>query len=405
VRARRGLTGAILAALVFAGGVVAVSRPFGVPRPALPAAADVVHTPSARAEVKRQAGAVLRRQTAALLAGDLDAFTAGALPAARTVLARRFRGLRALGVTRFDQRIDGVSARSEGDWRVAVVAGYCLVERDCDADHARYDILWRTTSAGLRLSGFRLHDPEPWETTELAARAGSRTLVAVPLADRGRLADLSRRAEAAATIADRYTVGGGRVDRYRVFVADAASWKRWYTGFPGRWVTGRSVPAAGGDGRIEVEVPLRRLTPGSADAILRHELTHVATLRSGSFSHRDDAWWLVEGIAEYVELRGGPGDVPGEAAALRLFVRAHRLVSVGVPPPARSASASDAAGRYAVGFFAVDHLMAAYGHAATLNFFRQAVRQGRSLDAAARSAFHKPWSHVNRECATAVRHT
>ena len=330
----------------------------------------------------------------------------------------RFRSLRALRVTRFDQRVDSspfAPAKRGGDWRVAVVADHCLVERDCASDVAIFDTLWRVTSTGLRLSGLRTHDPasacrtcglqtsipaRPWESTELAARVGRRTVVAVPIAHRARLADLSRRAEAAAVTADRYTVGAGRVDRYRVFLADAASWKRWYSDPPGGWVAGRAVPT--GPQRMEVAVLARHMTPDYADELLRHELAHVSTLRTDSHYGRNDVWWLVEGMADYVQQDGGSADDSAERYDLRRFLRSHRLRSVQVTPPAADASPSDAAGRYAVGYFALRHLITRYGRPAALKFFEQAVQQGVGLDTAARSALGVPWAKVDRQCVAAV---
>ncbi|MGK5685485.1 hypothetical protein [Actinoplanes sp. URMC 104] len=394
--------------------------------PVVPPAPAALPRPSASAPnsqwqawVTQEATAALKRQTAALLAGDLAAYTADAVPGARAELGRRFRTLRSLRVTRFEQLIEGnpwAPASRNGDWRVETVADHCFVDTDCTPDVAEFDTLWRVTARGLRLTGFRVQPPtqacyqcvdhtrtltRPWQTTELVARAGRRTLVAVPLAQRGRLTELSRRAEAAAAIADRYTVGAGRVDRYRVFVADKASWRRWYSGFPGTWVAGQAV--ATGRDRIETEVLIGELTDDFADDLLRHELAHVSTLRNNTFYGLEDVWWLVEGMADHVEQAGDPAGAAAERRNLRRFLRSHELTSVAVTPPGSRASDVDAAGRYAVGYFALRHLIGKYGRGKALAFFQQAVQQGIGLETASRSVLGKPWARVDAECLAAIR--
>jgi hypothetical protein len=74
-----------------------------------------------------------------------------------------------------------------------------------------------------------------------------------------------------------------------------------------------------------------------------------------------------------------------------------------VTPPDRDGSATAANARYAVGYYALDHLIAKYGKPATLKFFQWAVQFGIGLDSASVSAFGKPWAEVDRECATAIR--
>jgi hypothetical protein len=405
--ASAGVAGRSPAGVAPAGAGAVLARP----------AADAPGSEHA-AWVAQEALATLTKETAGLLAGNYAMFAAGSAPSAAAALGRRFRSLRALKVTRFEQRIDGTPwppATPGGEWRVSTVVDHCFVEVSCDQDLAFFDTLWRETPRGVRLTGFRAHDRKspcygcplntrvrarPWESTELAAMAGRRTLVAVPVAERGRLADLSRRAEAAAVIADRYTVGAGKVDRYRVFLADKASWKRWYDGYPGDWVAGRAVPTA--RSRVEVEVLAAQMTPDYADALLRHEMAHVSTLRNDSSYGNDDVWWLVEGMADYVKVQAGDR-ARDERQAVRSYLRTRKLGSVIVAPPGRDAGLVEAAGRYAVGYYALDHLIGRYGRPRALTFFEQAVQQGIGLDAASRAAFGKPWTAVDQECAAAVR--
>ncbi|WP_433825848.1 hypothetical protein ACQP2E_27535 [Actinoplanes sp. CA-015351] len=393
-----------------------------VTAPALPRPDPAAPQSEVQAWVGQEVRAAFKAQTEGLLTGDFDRFAGAAQPGDKAVLAElqgRFRTLRSLQVTRFEQRIDGqpYALPKKGTWRVVHIVDHCFVDRDCAADEAVFDSFWVETAAGLRLTGFRPHDRKalcsscqsywthpmsrPWETTELVAQAGARTLLAVPVKYRNRLTELSRRAEKAAAIADHYGVGDGTVGRYLVFVADDASWKRWYTGRPGRWVAGQALPT--GPARIEVEVLASELTSGFADELLTHELAHVSTLRGDSYYGRDDVWFLVEGMADYVQKQRPGVDGYRKRYALDTLLRKRPLRSVSIKPPADDASLLDADGRYAVGFYAVSFLFKKYGKAKTLQFFQGAVQYGIGLDGASQSAFGKPWATVDKESAAHIR--
>ncbi|WIM99489.1 hypothetical protein ACTOB_003144 [Actinoplanes oblitus] len=372
--------------------------------------------------VREEVRAAMKVQTEGLLTGDFTKFAIGAPPgdkALRAELRRRFRTLRALHVTRFDQRVDGQprALPKAGTWQVVHVVDHCFVETDCGTDETVFDSVWAQAPEGLRLVGFRQNDGRshcftcesvdsrsynrPWETTELIAQVGARTLVAVPPRYRNRLADLSRRAEKAAAVADRYRIGAGEVDRYRVFVADDAAWRRWYHHRPGAWVAGMAV--ATGEHRIEVELHASELTADFTDELLTHELAHVATLRNDTHDSQKALWFLIEGMAEYVQQqRPGAGDYPDRDALDHLPHR-RTLRSVSVDPPADDADDRDAAGRYAVGYYAVTFLFGRYGKERTLRFFQDVVQKGIGLDGPSRSVFGKPWATVDKECAAYVR--
>jgi hypothetical protein len=269
----------------------------------------------------------------------------------------------------------------------------------------------------MRLSGFAPHDrkspcwtcasygsrpySQPWETADLAAQVGARTLVAIPAKYRSRLPDLSRRAEKAAAVADRFRIGDTPVDRYRIFVADDPSWQRWFSGHPGKWVAGTAFPT--GPNRIDVEVHASDLTPGFSDELLTHELAHVSTLRNDTYYGQDDVWFLVEGMADYVATQRPGVDGYRKRYALDHLLRRRPLRSVAVEPPADHASLLDADSRYAVGYYTLTYLIKQYGKAKTLQFFQGAVQYGIGLEGASRSAFGKPWSTVDKACAAYVR--
>jgi hypothetical protein len=164
----------------------AVVVPASLPRPAAGAP-----TSAHQEWVTQEAAAALREQTAGLLAGDFDRFATRAQPgnkALRAELQRRFRTLRALRVTRFDQRVDGQPFAIDGkpgSWRVVQLVDLCLVEKDCPVDEAVLDSEWRETATGVELVALKVHDRDaycfdcstqptlftrPWETTELVAQ-------------------------------------------------------------------------------------------------------------------------------------------------------------------------------------------------------------------------------------------
>ena len=96
-----------------------------------------------------------------------------------------------------------------------------------------------TRPAGVRLVAVEpslstADGPRPWEVDELvraAPASGWSSRRRRGTAPRPAPA-CSREAERAATVADRYAVGGRRPARYLVFFAGPAEWKRWYGGEP-----------------------------------------------------------------------------------------------------------------------------------------------------------------------------
>ncbi len=154
-----------------------------------------------------------------------------------------------------------------------------------------------------------------------------------------------------------------------------------------------------------MSVHITSLTASFTAELLIHELGHVATLRTNGHIDRDYLWWLIEGMAEHVQQNGTPPSRDEGRGDLRRQLSSRTLRSVQVEPPARNGSAAVARARYAIGYYALTHLLGRYGKPATLKFFEQAVQQGVGLDTASRSAFGKPWATVDRETAAAVQRT
>ncbi|MEU4566571.1 hypothetical protein [Micromonospora sp. NPDC023956] len=353
--------------------------------------------------------AQLGRQAGALLRGDRDGFLAVAEPAARVDLGRRFTALRALRIAVWRAESSGQPTPTPGrpgQWRQVVTYRYCLVVPTCTPSPVLAATRWRETSDGPRLvavepSASAETGTRPWEVSELVAAVGRRTVVATTPDLRTRLPGLLAEAEAAATVADGYVVDGVPPDRYRIFYAGRAEWRRWYGGGRPAWTGGYVVTVGGGHHEVVLNADALR-TGGVAD-LLRHELTHAASLPAGGWSDRH-AWWLVEGTAELA----GAGGRPVRRYAGLDDVR--RLVAGGgwdgrldTLAPGADAPADRVAASYGVGYLAVRYLVDRYGGQRLLDFFAAVVHDRRPVADAAREVYGEPWPELHDDCVARVR--
>ncbi|HEX8631283.1 MAG TPA: hypothetical protein VF755_24250 [Catenuloplanes sp.] len=347
-------------------------------------------------------------QSAALLGGDQDGFLAPARAAAvRTALKSRYAALRALRVAVWRPELVGLPVRTGGDnrWRTPVRFHHCFVTPDCRATSVLIDLEWAEAATGPEIVTFGAspatgQGPRPWEDGELVAAAGKRTLVATIPAQRDRLPQLLAWAEAAAAVADRYVVTGPPPERYVVFLAGRAQWKRWYGGGLPPWTSGYAVPLP--QGLFEVVLNPDQLTGGTMPEVLRHELAHVSSLPDGGY---DDAgnWWLAEGLADVAgadgrSVSGYPGlpDVQGQFKAG--WDGRFEVTEPDAKTPDWQVSA-----RYGIAYLAVRHLNDRFGQRDLLTFFRRVVHERRSPDSVSLEVFGQPWERVRADCAAYVR--
>ncbi|WP_233604365.1 basic secretory family protein [Micromonospora sp. HM5-17] len=354
---------------------------------------------------------LLARQASALLAGDESGYLAVAEPNSPMArdLRRQFRTLRAMKVTRWQPEMRGklVRLHEPGEWRSEIRIRHCFVLPECEPIEISLGLRWRNAAGQLRLinveepAGYG-DRPRPWETDELVASVGERVLVAAPRAFRDRLPELLREGEQAARVADRYAADGSPPDRYRIFYAGPNEWNRWYGGDRAEWTAGYAVSL--GAGQYDVVLNSTSLRDGDHGELLRHELTHAASL-SGTTRTDGDAWWLVEGLAENAAAAGRP---VSRYASLPLV---ERLVDGGWNGelddvmPTGNAPDWRVGAAYGVGFLAVRHLTDRFGEAQVLRFFALVVHDGRSEEDAAREAFGADWSTLHDECVAYVRKT
>ncbi|WP_405091349.1 hypothetical protein OG767_29230 [Micromonospora sp. NBC_01392] len=349
----------------------------------------------------------LDRQGSALLRGDKAGFLAVAEPSARPALTRRYAALRALRVTTWrpgTERVPVAVDGQPGQWRLTVTVGYCFVVPGCAPSTAELGTRWRVVGEEPRLVAVEPSrtDPtgvRPWEVDDLAVAVGRRALVATTPAQRAKLPGLLARAEAAARAADRYAVGPPP-DRYLVYYAGKAEWQRWYGGGRPKWTAGYAVGVGGG--RHDVVLNAQSLAPAGVDDLLRHELTHAASLPDQGYADRAD-WWLVEGLAEYAGADGQPVDRYEGLAEVRKLLRSGWSGRLDAVAPADDATDDRVGGAYGVGYLAVRHLVDRYGEQRVLDFFRAVVHQRRAPDEAADEVFGDPWPALHDDCVAYVR--
>ena len=358
----------------------------------------------------------LERQSAALLGGDRAKFLAIAEPAVHADLRRRFAALRALRVSSWQALPVGLPIQTgrSGEWRLPVEIRYCFVAPDCQPSGLLVETRWREGRAEPRLLALErskavpgltgwAHSQTgalPWEMSELVVAVGKRTLVATTPAHRKRLPDLLARAEAAAKVADRYAVGGPRSDRYRIYYAGTKEWKRWYGGNLPEWSAGYGIGVGGG--HHEVVVKAANYTTAGLDDLLRHELTHAATLPD---HRRLDAstWWLIEGLAEYAAADGRAiSRYDGLSATRRLVSRGwdRKLDNLA---PAGNARTERVAGHYGIAYLAVQHLVDRFGEERVLAFVKAVLHDRRIPRQTAEDVLGVPWSTLHDDCVAHIR--
>ncbi|MEU6074543.1 hypothetical protein [Micromonospora sp. NPDC047074] len=363
------------------------------------------------AEAARRLGermvAELARQSAALLGGDRAGFLAVAEPVAHPELRRRYAALRALRVTAWQADANGLPAPVEGragEWRLPVEFRYCFVAPGCRTSRVLTETRWREGERPRLLavepSRSAATGTRPWEVSEMAVAVGPRTLVATTPALRKKLPGLLAQAEAAARIADTYAVDGRTPDRYRIFYAGRGEWQRWYGGGRPKWTGGYAVTVGGG--HHEVVLNADGLVTGAVDDLLRHELTHAATLPERGYPGKG-TWWLVEGLAEYAGADGAPIDRYAGLAEVRRLLGGGwdgRLDSLGA---ADDAPADRVSASYGVSYLAVRHLIDRFGPERLLAFFAAVVHERVPVDQAAERTLDEPWSALHDECVGYVR--
>ncbi|MFV2108452.1 MULTISPECIES: hypothetical protein [unclassified Micromonospora] len=442
-----------------------VIEPTATPQTGPPASPVPGDPPAAvQAWLRTQINALLDQQAAALIAGNERGFLAVAEPgsAAHDDLARQFQTLRAMQVTTWRPSVSTLPVEFDPtasatptsaatgsaaptattttaptamatvtaaptatapvtagpppsptapsptgtEWRLLVSYQHCFVAPSCETSEVVVGQRWSTEGGRLRLvavePSLTLQDgPRPWEVSELVVATGNRTLVATTPQYRDLLPDLLRDAEEAAAVADRYAVSGAAPDRYRVFYAGADEWGSWYGGNRPDWTAGYAVAVGGG--HYEIVLNGTNLRDVVRPDLLRHELTHAASLPDGGNRERA-AWWLIEGLAEHAAAGGRPVvRYEGLDDVRRLVLEQDWQGPLSSVEPTADAEDWQVGAGYGVGYLAVRHLVDRFGEERTLAFFRSVVHDGVGLDEAARTQFGEAWEGLQEACVDYVR--
>jgi hypothetical protein len=350
---------------------------------------------------------VLTQQAGALLRGDERAFLAVAEPksAAVAALRRQFRSLRALKVTSWQVRITDVPERAGSRWRVAVTYEHCFVDPGCLTGPVSIETTWVDRAGGPRMvavqpSPSAQDGPRPWEASDLVVAVGKRVVVATTARHKARLAEVLREAERAAEIADRYTVDGTPPGHYQIFYAGEAEWRRWYGGDRPEWTAGYAVPVGGG--HFDVVLNGKNLHSSVLDDLLRHEMTHAASLPGGGYRTGEN-WWLVEGVADLAAAGGRPVSRYESLGDVRRLVSGGWNGPLSTAEPGERATDWQVSAAYGVGYLAVRHLVDRFGEPAMLDFFKAVVHERKSPDEASTEVFGEPWGSLHDDCVSYVR--
>jgi hypothetical protein len=382
--------------------------PSGVrsPRPGDPA---YVRT----AWVSAQIDATLANQAQALLNGDERGFVAAGEAGMSGELRRRFTSLRAMKVTGWDPVVLNGPSETSGkggrtEWEATLSLRHCFVVAACETDGLEVRSRWVESGGQALLASMEASDdseqgPRPWEVSELLAATGERAVVATTSRYASRLPSLLREADKAAAIADRYVVGAGKPDRYRIYFAGSEEWKKWYGGDRPEWTAGYAVSISGR--RMEVVLNGAEVPSSFLDDILRHELTHVASLRGARYQYASN-WWLSEGLADHALLSGQAAtrhDALTSGVARRFLRDGKWDGKATIAEPKVDAPLWEAVARYGIAFLAVRRMSERFGDAKLLAFFSEVMHRGSTLDEASQKAFGLPWSNVEKDCATSIR--
>jgi len=363
-----------------------------------------------QAWMRERVEVALDKQTQALLSGDAAGYVKPVDPAKTTLTAqlrKQFGSLRAMQVGAFGNDVLAMSIidgkEFTAKWRVRVNSHPCFGAASCENDDFGTTMTWRLANPDTPLLSAVEADesanaPRPWQASDLIAKAGTRTVVATTKAYASVLDRVSGQAEEAAKVADRFAFRGKPPTRYVIFYAGPAEWKTWYGWDPPEWSAGVSIEV--GD-TSNIVLNSKDLQGWFLDNLLRHEMTHAASLPGGSYSR---AWWLIEGIAEYAEMDGASVSRYGSIEETKAFVEGGSWNGhVAVSAPRDSDGDESVAAAYGVAFLAVRHLAEQYGEAKMIAFFDAVVHDGKTELTAANQVFGEDWTTVEQGCVDYIR--
>ncbi|WP_203912473.1 hypothetical protein [Rhizocola hellebori] len=354
--------------------------------------------------VREKVGETLARQRESLLSGDeagyLSVLDAQAAKADRDRLAVQFKSLRAMKVADWHDKPSN-PIRKDGDlWRIELDSSPCFVTDGCADASALADTVWRVVGATATLVEWAPDDkePHPWQTSELVAQAGQRTIVATVKSQAGKLPSVLVQAEKAALVADRFARDGKPPSRYVIYWAPKKEWERWFDWNPPEWSGGAAIEVS--TDRYELVLNADGLDPSAVDDLLRHELTHAASL-PGRIAGGKELWWLTEGIAEIGEMEGSP--VSAHSGIQDVAAIAKDSDGLEVTGPSDNAANKAVSGLYAFAFLGARCISERFGEPKLVEFFHAVVHDRRVASQAAPEVLDISWPDLQRDCLAYIR--
>ncbi|GAA2127978.1 hypothetical protein [Glycomyces algeriensis] len=373
------------------------------------------------AYLKEQAQLVLDAQSESLLNNSVEGWLAAYDPSLHDQMTRRFDTLTSMQVSRFDYRIaSGPLEDAAGAvplYDISIALSYCFVEPadTCKAADIVFDTRWRAGDDGLvmvEVSNSEADGPHPWEITDLVAAVGERTVTAVPLSMADRLDEALEVSEAAAVNADKWAYWE-KPDRYVIYIASDDEFESWFGGF---WdsedVLGFALPLSGTvDGERQ---PSTYATVMGVDrtgwgygltSVIRHELGHAVTLWAApSERYADDTWWMVEGVAEYIDEGELTFEEYSRARDVRDYV-AQGGCETDILPPDGDDDTLAGSGKYGCGFLGVTYLIDEYGVEQFTELFGATAREGQPAVDAVQEIYGKSYAELMQEITAFIAQT
>ncbi|GAB3229734.1 hypothetical protein GCM10027447_23300 [Glycomyces halotolerans] len=439
---KRSRVGTLLMVVVLIAGAVVAGGLVNGWRPAMPAAetGTISGAPVAPGEgtlpspgpdapssevlayLKEQAQLVLDAHSQSLISGSLEGWLAAFDPTLGDRMTTRYDNLRAMQVSRFDYRITSGPLEDDSGavplYEISVVVTYCFAEPagECSPADVVFATTWRAGEDGMVMvevepSAGR-DGPHPWETDELVAAVGDRTVVAAPAHMSEDLDQALEISEAAAVNADKWALWA-EPDRYVVYIASDDEFGTWFGGlFESGDVLGFALPL---EGTVDGErIPTTYATVMNVDrtgwgydltSVIRHELGHAVTLWAAeSENYTNDTWWMVEGIAEYID----HGDKPLDDYDRMWDVEDHVAdggCSDEITPPEEDDDTLAGSGKYGCGFLGVHYMIETYGLDAFAEWFGLTAREGQQASSTAEDVYGKSYTELMDEITAFIDQT
>jgi hypothetical protein len=380
--------------------------------PQAPSTAGTASAPS-EADMTTLNG-VLESQAAALVRGDEAGWLAAVDPAkhaAVTQYKRIYHNMRAMHVALWSQSsTTGYNTMSAKDEDYDIDVSYCLVVKTCADTEETLHVSARMVKQKILIDSIDLpkadryaEEPFPWEVATLSAVTGKRVIVAASSAWSSSLKRVLPIAERAAVAADKYAKWG-LPSEYVIYLASASEGKKWFDAGLSN-VDGVSYSIEPHDIEIVIMMPTAQETnysgPGGLNAVIQHEMGHVATLQGEGFSGHDS---FIEGIAEYCAYTGHTSWAQYRIQDVRAYIRTgkwSKTVYLTSQITAKDQLAASAA--YGIGYLALRHIAEKYGTAKMMTFWGDVERQGLTLSTAAKQDLGKSWSSVNADSVAYIK--